>query len=158
MGRVYPTVFSTVCGTHREQDRLYEERCRSLRTKLVPKALGVPDDYHCSYPTTIALLNTIDALSSPLEKMYCIQDAMVHIVELSGRGKEVLRGGGGVGGVLGGQYWYYVYLQDTVTHDVKEHFARILRYGGRWPHAKPDPDKFTSIIHPKTQNHWLLTT
>ena len=77
MGRVYTTVFPAVCGAHSEQDKLYEGRCRALRKKLVPEALGVPDDYHCPFPATIALLNAIDTLPSPLEKLYCIQDAMV---------------------------------------------------------------------------------
>lgn len=77
MARVYPTVFPAVCGAHRDQDRLYEERCRALRIKLLPKALDIPEDYHCTYPVTIGLLNTMDNLSSPLEKLYCIQDAMV---------------------------------------------------------------------------------
>eukprot|EP00731_Ephydatia_muelleri_P037919 Em0598g6a len=63
-----------------EQDKLYEGRCRALRKKLVPEALGVPDDYHCPFPATIALLNAIDTLPSPLEKLYCIQDAMATIL------------------------------------------------------------------------------
>ena len=77
MSSVYTTVFPALCSAHSEQDRLYEGRCRALRNKLVPEALGVPDDYHCPFPATIALLNSVDSFPSPLEKLYCIQDAMV---------------------------------------------------------------------------------
>eukprot|EP00731_Ephydatia_muelleri_P037910 Em0597g5a len=80
MGRVYNN--SVPCGVWRTQraGQAVRGQVQALRKKLVPEALGVPDDYHCPFPATIALLNAIDTLPSPLEKLYCIQDAMATIL------------------------------------------------------------------------------
>lgn len=77
MHHVYSKVLPAVRGAHAKQDRELHERCRLLRRKLTPSAVGVSDDYECQYPSTLAHLRELDSLETPMEILYTIQDAMV---------------------------------------------------------------------------------
>lgn len=71
--KVYPAVYKVLS----REDRTFSERCQRLRRHLTPSSVGVPEDYWCQYSLTLAALRRIEELSSPLEKLYCLQDAMV---------------------------------------------------------------------------------
>lgn len=77
MHHVHFKVFPAVCEVHAQHDRQLSERCKSLRGKLTPVAVGVSEDYECSYPATLAHLKHLDTLETPLEMLYSIQDAVV---------------------------------------------------------------------------------
>lgn len=77
MHHVHSKVYPAICGVHAKQDRQLHERCRLLRGKLTPSAVGVSEDYECRYPSTLVHLQGIESLETPLEILYTIQDAMV---------------------------------------------------------------------------------
>ena len=77
MHHVCNKVYPAIRGVQAKSDRLLSERCRLLRGKLTPSAVGVPREYECRYPSTLAHLRLIDSLDTPLEILYTIQDAMV---------------------------------------------------------------------------------
>ena len=77
MHRVSEKVLKAVRAVHAREDRAFAERCRQLRGHLTPSSVDVSKDYHCSYRTTLAHLDTLDRHATPLEKMCCLQDAMV---------------------------------------------------------------------------------
>lgn len=77
MHHVHSKVYPAIRGVLGSQDRQLSERCRLLRGKMTPSAVGVSEDYECRYPSTLDHLRQIDALETPLEVLYTIQDAMV---------------------------------------------------------------------------------
>ncbi len=77
MHHVHSKVYPAIRGVHAKFDKQLSERCRLLRGKLTPSAVGVPSEYECQYPATLAHLRLIDSLDTPLEILYVIQDAMV---------------------------------------------------------------------------------
>ena len=77
MHNVHSKVFPAICGVHSKQDKDLVHRCHALRPHLTPTRVGVPSDYNCQYTKTLAHLNKMEELESPLEKLYGLQDAMV---------------------------------------------------------------------------------
>lgn len=82
MHHVHSKVFPAVCGVHSKQDGEFAERCRMLheRGKMTPSAVGVSRDYECRYPSTLGHLRSLESQDTPLEILYCIQDAMDSIM------------------------------------------------------------------------------
>ncbi len=60
-----------------KDDKQFNERCRLLRSSFTPSVLNLPSDYQCQYPTTLVDLRRLQQRELPLEKLYCLQDAMV---------------------------------------------------------------------------------
>ena len=70
-------MYSTVCEKHRLEDERFRERCKNLQSSFTPSAVGLPADYSGPYPQTVQQLNRLHRVHSPLEKLHCMQDAMV---------------------------------------------------------------------------------
>ena len=77
MHHVYSKVYPAIRGVHSRFDKQLSERCRLLRGKLTPSAVGVASEYECQYSSTLHHLRLIESLDTPLEILYTIQDAMV---------------------------------------------------------------------------------
>ena len=77
MHKIHSKVYPAVCKVLSREDRAFSERCQRLMGRLTPSSLGVPEDYSCRYSLTLAALGRIEQLNSPLEKLYCLQEAMV---------------------------------------------------------------------------------
>ena len=77
LSSVHSKVFSAVCRVYSREDRRLQERCHHLKGSLSPSVVGVRSDYECPYPRTLSYLNRLELCHSPLEKLYCLQDAMV---------------------------------------------------------------------------------
>ena len=72
-GKVYPKIISR----YQKENKTFHERCRDLSSHFTPSALGLPGDYSCPYKETIAKLNKLKDGSSSINKLYCLQEAMV---------------------------------------------------------------------------------
>lgn len=81
LSSVHAKVFSAVCRVYSREDRRLRERCQHLRAKLTPSVVGVHSDYECPYPKTLGHLNRLELCHSPLEKLYCLQDAMESVMQ-----------------------------------------------------------------------------
>lgn len=77
MHKVHSKVYPAVCKVLSREDRAFSERCRRLRGHLTPSVIGVPEDYNCQYSKTLNILGQVEQYSTPLEKLYCLHDAMV---------------------------------------------------------------------------------
>jgi hypothetical protein len=79
MNQVHDKVYSKICSKHQKENKLFIDRCRKLRMTLIPSLLGISKDYDCNYPLTIKELEKIGNGQSPVDKLYCLSDALDNI-------------------------------------------------------------------------------
>ena len=79
MEKVHSKVFPAVCRVHKRQNDALVQRCKYLRDTITPSSVGVSSDYDCPYIQTLIHLNRLEDYRSPLEQLYCLQDAMVQL-------------------------------------------------------------------------------
>ena len=77
MFSVHSKVYQAICRVHMIEDRQFTDRCRNLKGCLTPSLVGLCKDYNCPYTKTLSHLNKMELCHSPLERLYCLQDAMV---------------------------------------------------------------------------------
>ena len=77
MDSVHSKVYPVVCSKYLKEDKRFAELCRQLRPSFTPSVLNVPSDYHCPYPVTLSDLKKMQRYELPLEKLLCLQDALV---------------------------------------------------------------------------------
>ena len=77
MEKVHSKVFPALCRVHKRQNDDLVQRSKYLRGTLTPSGVGVSEDYNCPYGQTLLHLNQLESFKSPLEQLYCLQDAMV---------------------------------------------------------------------------------
>lgn len=149
MHHVYSKVYPAVCGVHAKYDRQFNKRCQLLRGKLTPSVVGVPRDYECQYPSTLAPLRLLDSLETPLEILYAIQQAMVSnmaalspplLTSFPPQPTPLLTS---LLPVPPHSFSHHVFPipcslshpfpspQDSIMVDVQDHFVRSLRIGGK---------------------------
>ncbi|CAI8012638.1 Ankyrin repeat domain-containing protein 27 [Geodia barretti] len=76
MEKVHSKVFPALCRVHKRQNDDLVQRSKYLRGTLTPSGVGVSEDYNCPYGQTLLHLNQLESFKSPLEQLYCLQDAM----------------------------------------------------------------------------------
>jgi hypothetical protein len=95
MNQVHDKVYSKICSKHQKENKLFIDRCRKLRMTLIPSLLGISKDYDCNYPLTIKELEKIGNGQSPVDKLYCLSDALDNIqTDVCTHYKSLLRIGG----------------------------------------------------------------
>ena len=77
MASVHSKVYAVVCGHYQKEDRQFLDLSRQLRSNFTPSVLNLPTDYHCQYPTALSALGRLPGYNTPLEKLHCLQEAMV---------------------------------------------------------------------------------
>lgn len=77
--QVHSKVFPALCRVHKRQNDTLSQRCKHLRDTITPSRVGVSEDYNCPYNQTLLHLNRLEGYKSPLEQLYCLQDAMESI-------------------------------------------------------------------------------
>ena len=77
MEKVHSKVFPALCRVHKRPNEDLVQRSRYLRGTMTPSGVGVSEDYNCPYTQTLLHLNQLEGFKSPLEQLYCLQDAMV---------------------------------------------------------------------------------
>ena len=77
MCNVHKKVYEKICNRYKKEDSQFLDLCRQLRHTFTPSVLNISSDYVCKYHQTLSVLGRFQSYGSPIEKLFCLQDAMV---------------------------------------------------------------------------------